>query len=193
MSMKNFINLFFCNFLFKVSYIGLENLDKYDKYLICPNHSCIFDPFFIYPQTKNLHIMAKAELFKYPILSSILRHYNVFPVDRNKVDSKSLFQALSVFDSSEGRQLLIFPEGKVIKSDEEVRKKVRNGATFIAAKATVPIVPVYISRRPRFFSKVIVTFGAPIFIDSYVLEDKNYLKQCSKDLIDIIYSLNAQS
>ena len=104
-----------------------------------------------------------------------------------------MFQALSVFDSSESKQLLIFPEGKVIKSDEEVRKKVRNGATFIAAKATVPIVPVYISRRPRFFSKVIVTFGAPIFISSYALEDKNYLKQCSKDLIDIIYSLNAQS
>ena len=69
MSMKKFVKNFFCRFLFKVSYSGLENLQKYDQYLICPNHSCIFDPFFIYPVSRNLYIMAKAEIFKYPIFS----------------------------------------------------------------------------------------------------------------------------
>lgn len=189
MSMKKFINLLFCKLLFKVSYFGLENLEKYNQYLICPNHSCIFDPFFIYPKSKNLYIMAKSELFKYPILSSILKHYNVFPVNRNTIDSKSLFKALSVFKNNTISQLLIFPEGKVIKEQEEIGKKVRNGATFISAQANVPIVPVYISRRPHFFSKVFVTFGEPFFIDSTVLENKPYLKQCSKKLLDKIYYL----
>ena len=49
------------DYLFKVSYSGLDNLNKYDQYLICPNHSCVFDPFFIYPPSRNLFIMAKAE------------------------------------------------------------------------------------------------------------------------------------
>lgn len=189
MSMKKFINLFFCKFLFRVSYTGLENLEKYDQYLICPNHSCIFDPFFIYPKAKNLYIMAKSELFKYPIFSSLLKHYNVFPVNRNIIDSKSLFTALSVFKNNTNSQLLIFPEGKVIKQTDEIGKKVRNGATFISAQANAPIVPVYISRRPSFFSKVSVTFGEPFFMDSEVLESKSYLKQCSNNLINKIYSL----
>lgn len=189
MSMKKFINLLFCKFLFKVSYFGLENLEKYNQYLICPNHSCIFDPFFIYPKSKNLYIMAKSELFKYPIFSILLKHYNVFPVNRNAIDSKSLFKALSVFKDNKISQLLIFPEGKVIKQQDEIGKKVRNGATFISAQADVPIVPVYISRRPILFSQVFVTFGEPFFVDSSVLKNKSYLKQCSKNLIDKIYSL----
>lgn len=190
MSMKKFVKNFFCRFLFKVSYSGLENLQKYDQYLICPNHSCIFDPFFIYPVSRNLYIMAKAEIFKYPIFSNIIRHYNVFPVDRTRVDSKSLFQALSIFNVSEPRQLLIFPEGKVVCSDEEIGKRARNGATFISAKANIPIIPTYITRRPKFFSKVHVTFGEPIFMPSNILDDKSKLKNYSKDLINKIYSLH---
>lgn len=189
MSMKKFINLLFCKFLFKVSYFGLENLEKYNQFLICPNHSCIFDPFFIYPKSKNLYIMAKSELFKYPFLSSLLTHYNVFPVNRNTVDSKSLFKALCVFKNNTNSQLLLFPEGKVIKQQDEIGKKVRNGATFISAQENVPIVPVYISRRPTLFSHVSVIFGEPFFIDSTALENRSYLKQCSKNLIDTIYSL----
>ena len=67
--------------------------------------------------------MAKAEIFKYPIFSRIIKHYNVFPVDRTKVDSKSLFQALSIFENNEPNQLLIFPEGKVVKDENEIGKK----------------------------------------------------------------------
>ena len=134
--------------------------------------------------------MAKAEIFKYPIFSNIIRHYNVFPVDRTRVDSKSLFQALSIFNVSEPRQLLIFPEGKVVSSDEEIGKRARNGATFISAKANIPIIPSYITRRPKFFSKVHVTFGEPIFMPSNILDDKSKLKNYSKDLINKIYSLH---
>ena len=189
MSMKKFVKIFFDSFLFKVSYSGLDNLQKYDQYLICPNHSCIFDPFFIYPPSRNLFIMAKAEIFKYPIFSRIIKHYNVFPVDRTKVDSKSLFQALSIFENNEPNQLLIFPEGKVVKDENEIGKKARNGATFIAAKVNIPIIPTYITRRPSFFSKVNVTFGEPIFIPQEVLNDKNILRDYSRKLVDKIYSL----
>ena len=186
--MKTFIKFVFCKLLFHVHYYNIENLQKYDKFLICPNHSSVFDPFFIYAVSNNLSIMAKSEIFKNKLIAKILKHYNVFPVDRKKVDFKSLFKALSVFDDN-NCSLLIFPEGGVIKSKKDIGKKFHNGASFIAAKLNVPIVPVFITRRPKFFSKVKVIFGEPIFMNRNLLKNKDDLKISSKNLINIIYDL----
>lgn len=189
MSMKGFVNAFFCHFLYHVSYEGLENLEKYTQVLVCPNHSNIFDPFFIYPISNNLYIMAKAELFEHKLFGKLLKHYNVFPVDRTKRDPKSLLHSMEIFDTKEPTQLLIFPEGGVLKTDDEIGKKVKNGATFISAKLNIPIVPVYITRRPKLFSKIKVIFGEPIFTPKEILDNKELLNENSKELINKIYKL----
>ena len=74
--------------------------------------------------------MAKSEIFKNKLFAKILRHYNVFPVDRTKRDPKSLFIALSIFKVQSEVQLLIFTEGKVVKYESDIGKSVKNGATF---------------------------------------------------------------
>ena len=187
--MKKLIHFIFCRFLFHVEYQGLENLNQYDRCLICPNHSTIFDPLWIYPVSSNLAIMAKEEIFHYPILKHFLKHYGVFPVYRKKRDPQSLFSALSIFEDNKPRQLLLFPEGGVVKNKEDIGKKAKNGATYISAKIQIPIVPTYLTRRPKFFSKVTVTFGKPIFIPSCVISDKAELKSKSQELISLIYRL----
>ena len=186
--MKNFIKFLFCKLLFRVKYYNLENLKKYDKFLICPNHSTIFDPFFIYVIVDNLFIMAKSEIFRNKLFSKILRHYNVFPVNRKKVDVNSLLKSISIFKESNNCKLLIFPEGGVIKNKDDIGNKYHNGPVFISSKLNIPIVPVFITRRPRFFSKVEIVFGTPYFVDNN-LKDKTELKQQSKNLIDKIYNL----
>lgn len=191
--MKNFIKLLFCKLLFRVHYYNTENLQKYDRFLICPNHSSVFDPFFIYPISKNLSIMAKSEIFKYKLVAKILKHYNVFPVNRQKVDIKSLLHSLSIFRNNEPCELLIFSEGGVVKKKEDIGKKIHNGATFVAAKLNIPIVPVFITRRPKFFSKVKVIFGNPYFIDNNLLKNKSALKEESQKLLKKIYNLKEQS
>ena len=188
--MKRFIKFLFCKLLFQVRYYNIKNLQKYDRFLICPNHSSVFDPFFIYPVSKNLSIMAKSEIFKNRLISRILKHYNVFPVDRKKVDIKSLLHSLNVFKDNKPCELLIFAEGGVIKEEKDIGKKVHNGVTFIAAKLNVPIIPVFITRRPHFFSKVKVIFGKPYFLDNNLLKNKANLKEESNKLIKKIYDLN---
>lgn len=185
--MKRFIKYFACKFLFRVTYINIENLDKYPRCIIAPNHSSIFDPFFIYPMASNLYIMAKSEIFKNKLFAKILKHYNVFPVDRNKRDPKSLFTALNVFKNQSEVQLLIFAEGKVIKHESDIGKIVKNGVTYIASENNIPIVPVYISRRPKLFSRVKVIFGTPYFIDK--VKDKKEIIAKSKELLNKIYDL----
>ena len=64
----------------------------------------------------------------------------------------------------------------------------KSGAAFIAATVNVPIIPAYVTSRPKFFSKVKVTFGEPFFVDPRVLNDRKLLKQESKRLIDYIYN-----
>ena len=185
--MKKFIKYFVCKFLFRVTYVDIENLYKYPRCIITPNHSSIFDPFFIYPMASNLYIIAKSEIFKNKLFAKILRHYNVFPVDRTKRDPKSLFIALSIFKVQSEVQLLIFTEGKVVKYESDIGKSVKNGATFIASENHIPIVPVYISRRPKLFSRVKVIFGTPYFIDK-VKNKKEIIKE-SRKLLNNIYDL----
>ena len=188
--MKKFINAVICHFLYRVTYEGLENLTSQSRCIICPNHSNIFDPFFIYPVSNNLHIMAKSEIFKYKFLARIFKYYNVFPVNRNKKDPGSLFYSIGLFENNKDIELLIFPEGGILKTENKIGKRIRNGAVFISAKAKVPIVPVYITRRPNLFSRVKVIFRPPYTLDETILNDKSLLKEKSKELINKIYDLN---
>lgn len=177
-----------CKILFRVEYQNASILDKYDKCLICPNHSRIFDPIFLYPKIDNMYSMAKSELFKNRLVSNFLKYHNVFPVDRENTDAGSLRKALKLLKNNNRIKLLIFPEGKVLK-DKEERGVVKKGAVYIASIAKVPIIPVYITARPKYFSKVIVKFGNPIFYDKKKMKDKNEVIKNSKKLMESIYSM----
>ena len=63
---------------------------------------------------------------------------------------------------------------------------------YIAASAGVPILPVHISRNVRLFRRVTVTFGKPINIDKSVLEDKEKIREKSKEIIRQIYKMEGK-
>ena len=83
---KNVIIGFVCRILFRVKYENLDVLNKYDKCLICPNHSRIFDPVFLYPKIDNMYSVAKSELFKNKFVSNFLSYCNAIPIKRNGKD-----------------------------------------------------------------------------------------------------------
>ena len=54
---KGFLGLLkflFSHLLFRVKYVNLENMNKIEKGVVCPNHSCIFDPFWVYFKVENM-------------------------------------------------------------------------------------------------------------------------------------------
>ena len=170
---RSFVNLVFTHFLYRVKYYNLEELKKYDKCLICPNHSDKFDPCFIYAKTNDLCIMAKAELFENKVLGALFRYFDVFPIRRGSHDAKSLLHAIKLF-----------------RNIDEPRGTAKAGPVFIAAEAGVPIIPVYVTKNPKMFSKMTVTFGDAITIDKSRIKDKEYVKTKSQNLLDTIYDLN---
>lgn len=190
---RKLLDIVCCHLLYRVHYQNLEIVDKYPRCLICPNHSNIFDPTFLYSKIDYMAIMAKKEIFHNPLLAKLWKHYEVFPVDRTTRDVKSVFHSLEVFNGEESRRLLIFPEGGIPKKEEPIGSRVRKGPCFIAAKVGVPIIPVYITRYPKLFSKVDVIFGEPIYVAKEVLKDKEKLKEESKKLIQHIFNLNSSN
>lgn len=187
------IQIIFCKILFRVKYENEEVLKKFDKAIICPNHSNVFEPIFFFPLEKeNLYIMAKSELFKNKFINWLFTKNNIFPINRNKTDPKSMFHSLEIFEENEKAKLLIFTEGKVIRWKKDIGKYFKKGAVFIAGNCNVPIIPVYITRRPIFFMRITVTFGEPIFIEKSQIQDKQNVVKLSKNLIREIYKLNPE-
>lgn len=187
--MKKLVKIVCCNIIYRVKYIGLEKIDNDKKYVICPNHSNILDPTFIFPIVDNLSIMAKSEIFKNKLAAKILKRYRVSPVNRKERDVKSTLHAIECLNLENNSKLLIFPEGGIIKDSKEIRKKVKNGAVYISAKSGVEILPIFITRRPHIFQKVYVIIGDSINISKEIRHDKEKIKEYSTKMINNIYDL----
>lgn len=184
--MKRLVNILMCHIFYHVKYENIEQLNKYERCLICPNHTSIFDPFFIFPKTDNIYIMAKSELFKNPILKKAFHRYNVFPIQREKNDVSGVKYVMDLFRSNEKIKLLMFPEGGILKKEVR-RKKIKTGATHLASSLNVPIIPVSISENPKLFHKVIVTVKEPILLNEEVSQNKEKLQEVSNELLKTIY------
>ncbi len=187
--MKKLVKIVCCNIIYRVKYIGIEKIDNNKKYVICPNHSNILDPTFIFPIVDNLSIMAKSEVFKNKLVAKILKRYRVFPVNRKERDVKSTLHAIECLNLENNSKLLIFPEGGIIKDSKEIRKKVKNGAVYISAESGVEILPIFITRRPHIFQKVYVIIGNSINIPKEIKHDKEKIKEYSTKVINNIYDL----
>lgn len=186
--MKKIVNGLVCHLLYHVKYENIEMLEQYERCIICPSHSNILDPCFLFTKTDPLYIMAKSEIFKNKVIAKILYHYHVFPIKREKNDVKGIKTVIELFEQNEKIKLLMFPEGGILKNNTIIRK-VKNGAVYLAATLNVPIIPVYITSGPKLFSKVSVKIGEPMLIEKEVLDDKELMKCKSKQLIDTIYDM----
>lgn len=138
--------------------------------LVVSNHLTNFDPLFIgMCFRRELHFMAKAELFRNPVLARIINGLNAFPVRRDEADRAALRQAEELLKS--GRAVAIFPEGH--RSRAAAVQQGKGGIALLARRAGAPILPVAITGtehfgpaglrrwRPWRRPTVTITVGAP--------------------------------
>ena len=182
------IELIVCHVLFRVKYENVEIPNKFDKCIICPNHSRIYDAVFIYQKFDDLYSVAKEEIFRKKLIAKFLKYNHAIPINRKTKDFKGAKQIIDTLNNNSKIKLLLFPEGGIYKENYiENKRNVKNGAVHISALANIPIIPVNITNRPKYFSKVIVTFLEPIYPNPEVLNNKMLLKEESKKLINTIY------
>lgn len=118
---------------------GQENLPKDGPVIVVCNHVSYWDPIILgCALDRQVHFMAKAELFSIPIFGSIVKRLGAFPIKRGHSDHKALRMAVRLLQG--GKVLGVFPEGT--RSKKGSLLPFRTGITMIAYKVGCPVVPV---------------------------------------------------
>jgi 1-acyl-sn-glycerol-3-phosphate acyltransferase len=149
--------------------------------LLCINHpNNLIDSLLIGSVlSRKVHYLAAAALFRNPLMSRFLVALGMIPVylkadDPDKLDRNTeMFAACD--EAFEGERLIaIYPEG-TIRADVHVQR-IKTGAARIAlgyeahAPRRLTVVPVGLSfeARERFRGRVLVSFGEPVAVSSYL-------------------------
>ena len=151
--------------LFKIEIEGLENIPTDKNFLVVPNHLSYFDPPMIAAFLPvDMAYMAKASLFKVPVVGCLIRSFGAFPVKKSGNDISAVKLAIKIL--REGKSLTLFPEGKRVKTPG-ILGEGKQGAAMIAAKSGVGFLPVGINTRYRFRGVVKLTVGEYIDFSEY--------------------------
>lgn len=175
----------FVHLIFRLKVTGEENMPKEGAVIVAMNHKSLWDgPVAAVCLPRQLTIMAKKELFDIPVLKTILKWSDVFPVARGKNDLGAIKTALAVLKAQ--KAFALFPEGRRVLDGEEHTAKA--GVAMLAARTGAPIVPVAISGKYRFLSKVTVNIGKPMYVKSKTGEKLtgDELQEISDYLLELI-------
>jgi 1-acyl-sn-glycerol-3-phosphate acyltransferase len=131
--------------------------------------------------------IAKAELFKIPVLSWVLKEVGAFPLVRGGGDAAAVKTAVKVLRS--GKALLMFPEGRRVRSGEVSIAK--NGFVRLAIMTGASILPIGISGDYRLFSSVRVNVGEAMDLSEYKDQklSTERLDEMTAEIMGKIYSL----
>jgi 1-acyl-sn-glycerol-3-phosphate acyltransferase len=145
---------------------GAENIPRAGAVLLVSNHRSNLDPFFVgvaFP--RQIHFMAKAELWKVKALGRLIDLLGTFPVNRGEADRAAVKRALDTLAS--GAVVGMFPEGHRQRSGR--LGQIQAGVSLFALRDGVVTIPVIMDGTERVVRKgllrlhrVIVTFGPPL-------------------------------
>ncbi len=127
----------------KVETTGLEKLDPERTYIFMSNHTSNLDPPILLPLIpRRTSVMAKKELFSYPILGETMRMGSLVPVDRGNRDAGIAAVHAAADVVRQGINMTIYVEGK--RSFDGKLLPFKKGPFYLAAECAVPVVPVTI-------------------------------------------------
>lgn len=108
------------------------------------NHRSFSDP-IVNSMAIDAYIIAKAEIASYPIINKGAETTGIIWVDRGSRDSRLATREAMVTAITEGRNILVYPEGTV--SNKETVLPYKRGPFKTAAQNGIPVVPVVIEYR----------------------------------------------
>lgn len=170
--------------LFPLRIVGKENVPKEGGVLLCANHISLLDPMTIgIKLNRQVKYMAKAELFKVPVLGWLINKLGAFPVKRGGVSKESIKTALNTLRG--GHVMGIFPEG-TRNSDSGVAKK---GAASFALRSGAAVVPAAIVGSYKPFRRMTVIYGAPIDLSSFDGKGSESLEEVTDVIMGRIHEM----
>ena len=184
--------------LFRVEGRGMAHVPLKGPVLLVANHSSFLDPPLVGGMApRPVSFMAKAELFRVPLLGALISRLNARPVRREGADTGALRTSLRILQA--GGALLVFPEGT--RGPEGTLREPKAGVGMLAVLSGAQVVPVFIEGSGRAWprgrklprpAKVTVTFGAPRVFERRNAEGrKTDYEAISREMMATIGSLKA--
>jgi len=178
-------------FVFKGQLLGEENIPQKDSFIMVSNHGSLLDPPLLgHALGRNISFMAKAELFKIPILGFVIKACGAYPVKRGIADKNTIKTACNKL--SNNNCIGIFIDGTRQKNGRV--NKPKQGAALLAFKNQKLLLPVAIVNSHRlikykfcipFFSKIVIKVGKPVQPPrNSSKDDLNYVTMLLKDKIN---------
>lgn len=177
---------------------GMEKLPR-SGVLLCPNHASNWDPIMValkLPKNYRLHIMAKEELFRNPLLGWLLRKVGAFPVSRGSNDINTVRTAMQAI--RDGDNLLIFPEGTVIRNGvgyiDGLPAHAKAGVAMIGVRTGATLIPVFVDGEKKLFHKTRIIFGDP-YKAQYTGRrgTSEEMQQIADGILEAAYALGGQA
>ena len=167
------------------TWIGQENLRRGGGAILVANHLSHFDPLvlahYIYKAGRWPRFLAKASIWKVPVVGFLLTKTLQIPVERGSVEAvKSLDTLIAALD--EGGIVLIYPEGTTTREPDLWPMHGKTGAARLALVTGKPVIPIAhdgaqavfdprskkLSLRPGLRMKVIA--GPPVDLSKWLGE-----------------------
>ena len=175
-SVKQYLKVALNFYAKEIKIKGLENIPKNEAVLFAANHpNALIDPLFIAAfNTRMLHFLVRADVFKKPLIKKALASLNLMPIYRIRDGRQQLKNNEEIFDKchkilSKKETLLIFPQGG--HSRERTIKPLSKGFTRIIFGALsknpdlkIWVVPVGLTyqNQSTYPCKVAVNIGKKI-------------------------------
>lgn len=126
-------------------YEGLEKLARPGAVLLVGNHVSHLDPVYdvvmVHRAGRIPHVLAKAGLWKIPVIGAFLRGTQQIPVERSGGAGQDALEAATGY-LEQGGLVLIYPEGTVTRQPEFWPMRPRPGVAKLALLDGVRVVPV---------------------------------------------------
>ena len=153
-----------------------EKLPATGPFILAPNHHSNIDPVVVALAVWRLgrapRFLAKASLFRIPVVGAALRSVGQIPVERGGGGAIPLHAAERLI--REGQGVIVYPEGSLTRDPQLWPMRGKTGAARLALELGLPVIPaahwgtqdlmpIYSSKlrlRPR--ARIDVAFGDPV-------------------------------
>lgn len=157
-----------CRLCFRCEIKYRENLPRKAPFIIASNHASFADPSVLSGiTTEQIHFIARESLFTNWFTKWWSAAVGIIPIKMGRFDLSAIKGTLEHL--AKGEIVALFPEGS--RSNDGIIKEPKGGVGFVAAKAGVPVVPVFIKGTDKAlpinanfirFKKVMVMVGKPV-------------------------------
>lgn len=176
-------------------------------FILSPNHYSEIDPLVMGAATWKLgrqpRFMAKASLFRIPVVGWLLKLSGQIPVERQGAGSSENPMGAASVLIEKGRGVIVYPEGSLTRDPDLWPMRGKSGAVRLALESGIPLYPAahwgtqelmprYAKAIHPFPRKIIdVAVGDPLDLSEYAGKniDQRVVTEATNKLMDAIAAL----